>query len=695
MADNVDRSGATRTTLHNTPGHTPANPPTGPANPVRERFWRGVTVVMTLIGLALVASHVFLWNPFGEPMLRNEFLYYLLASFGSLVFVLFRVRKVKHEDVEDAVKDVLETSPADLTRFQVPWYDALLFAGSVGINVYFAQNAENIANLGWDYAAPTVPLVLSYLLWAFTIEALRRTAGLIVACIALAFSLYPMIAGSVPISFLQGIQFDSNGAAMMHALGADSILGLPLQTAGAILVGFLFFGVVLQHTGGADFFVDLARSAFGRARGGSAKVAVASSAFMGMMSGSAVSNVLTTGPMTIPAMKKAGYPAKYAAGIEATAATGGSITPPIMGTAAFLMVSFLGIPYAEIAIAASIPAFLYYLGIFTQVDAYAAKSGLKGEARHLLPKLVPTTIAGWPYLLAIVVLTYLLVVEQDEAQAPFITVVMMLVLAFILPKNRLTIRGLRNIIVDTGRNIAEIIGIIAGVGLIVGGLSMSGVSLSLARELVAAVGENVLLILIAGAITCFILGMGMTVSAVYVFLAIVMAPALVALGVNAVAAHLFVIYWAAASYITPPVAIAAFAAAGIARTSPMATGFTAMKLGAVKYVIPFCFALNPALVAQASAGEVALAFVLSIFGVFFMAAGFEGWAPLIERRMGLISRVIAVLAGLALLAPETYSTVAGFAVAALLGAWLRFRGDGTVTPPPSADEPQLAETGAA
>lgn len=351
----------------------------------RERFWRAVTCVITLVGLALVAGHVFLVNPFGEPLLRNEFLYYLLACFMSLVFVLFRVRKVKHDDVDEAVKEVLETGPSDLSRFRVPWYDAVLFATTVGINVYFARNAENIANLGWDYAAPILPLVLSYLLWILTLEALRRTAGLIVTLIALGFSLYPMIAGSVPVSFLQGIQFDSNGAAMMHALGADSILGLPLQTAGAILVGFLFFGVVLQRTGGADFFVDLARSAFGRARGGSAKVAVVSSAFMGMMSGSAVSNVLTTGPMTIPAMKKAGYPSKYAAAVEATAATGGSITPPIMGTAAFLMVSFLGIPYAEVAIAAAIPAVLYYLGIFVQVDGYAAKSGLKGEPRHLLP----------------------------------------------------------------------------------------------------------------------------------------------------------------------------------------------------------------------------------------------------------------------------------------------------------------------
>ncbi|MBD5831663.1 TRAP transporter fused permease subunit [Janibacter melonis] len=639
---------------------------------VREQAWRAFALVVTLLGLFLVLNQVFLWDLLGGGMLRNEFLYYLLACFGSLVFVFFRARKVAPKDGPDAV-DELEAPGAPLppSRFAVPWYDAVLVAVTAATNIYFAVNAENIATLGWDYAAPTTAVVLSYVLWGLTLEALRRTAGLVVTVIAGVFSLYPMIAGSVPVGFLQGIQFDSNGAAMMHALGSDSILGLPLQTAAVILVGFLLFGVVLQRTGGADFFVDLARGALGASRGGSAKVAVGSSAAMGMMSGSAVSNVLTTGPMTIPAMKRAGYPARYAGGIEATAATGGSITPPIMGTAAFLMVSFLGIPYSEVAIAAAIPAALYYLGIFTQVDAYAARSGLRGEPRSMLPKVLPTLAAGWPYVLAIAVLTFLLVVRKDEAQAPFVTVALMLVIALVRRSGRVGIRDLGGVVLDTGRSVAEIFGIIAGVGLIVGGLSMSGVSLSLARELVAAVGDNVLLILVAGAITCFVLGMGMTVSAVYVFLAIVMAPALVALGVDPVAAHLFVIYWAAASYITPPVALAAFAAAGIAKAPPMATGFTAMKLGAVKYIIPFCFALNPALVAQADAGEIAYTFAFAVVGVVFMGSAFEGWLPVVERPLGLLTRVVAFGAGLAMLAPELTSSLAGLVVGAALAVALR------------------------
>jgi len=632
---------------------------------------------MTLIGVAVVISQVFLWNPFGPTMLTNQFLYVVLALFLSQVFIYYRW----HKPTKSAETLAAEARPdhadpdhvAQEGTFAVPWTDALLFVGTTAMCLYLAFRAEDIVNLGWDVEAPAHIVVLSYLLWGIVLEALRRTAGLIVTLIALAFSLYPMISASIPFPVLQGIQYDSSAAAQRHSLGVDSILGLPLQTAAVILVGFLIFGVTLQRTGGADFFVDVARAIFGRQRGGSAKVAVTSSAGMGMMSGSAVSNVLTTGPMTIPAMKRAGYPATYAGGIEATAAAGGSITPPIMGTAAFLMVSFLGIPYSEVAIAAAIPAFLYYLGIYVQVDAHAAGHGLKGEAKHLLPRMWPTLKGGWPYIFAIALLTFLLVVRKDEAQAPFVTVAVMLVIAFARRTDRLGVTGLRDIVIASGRSIAEITGIIAGVGLIVGGLSMSGVSLSLARELVSVVGDNVLLILIAGAITSFILGMGMTISAVYVFLAIVMTPALVALDVNPVAAHLFVIYWAAASYITPPVALAAFAAANIAKSHPMATGFMAMRLGAVKYIIPFCFALNPALVAQGSITTIALALGLAIIGVAVMASGFEGWMPLIDRRLGLVTRTIAIIAGVCLLLPDTTTHLAGLAGAIALAVVLRLR----------------------
>lgn len=623
-------------------------------------FWRAVVIVFTLLGLLATVSQVFFWNPFGGSLLRNQFLYILLAVFLSLVFLIFPAYKT-------AAK-------------KVPWYDVVLFGAAIVVNAYFAYNAENISNFGWDYAGPPLAVAFSFVEWALVLEALRRTAGSAVTVIALLFSIYPLFAGRVPIGFLQGIEFDFLSSARMHAMGVDSILGLPLQTAASILIGFLLFGVVLQHTGGARFFYDLAQSLFGHARGGAAKVSIASSASMGMMSGSAVSNVLTTGPMTIPAMKRAGFTGRYAAGVEATASSGGSITPPIMGAAAFLMVSFVGVPYREIALAAAIPAILYYLGIFTQVDAYSAKSRLAGTPRAKLPRTLPVLRTGWPYVLALAGLVVLLVLFKREAQAPFIVVVALLAVALLRRTERLTPRGIGEMIFGAGKTISEILGIIAGVGLIVGGLSMSGVSLSLARELVSLVGDNVGLILVAGAITSFVLGMGMTVSAVYVFLAIVMAPALVALGIEPIAAHLFVIYWATVSYITPPVALASFAAAGIAGTRPMQTSLTAMRLGMVKYVIPFCFVLNPALVGQGSLADIGFTFCMAVLGVILMACSFEGWLLGIGRPMHIVTRIIGLLAGAAMLAPETISSLIGLAVAMGVVVLTRF------VPPPSRDD---------
>lgn len=632
-------------------------------------LWRAVVMVLSAAGIALTVSQVFFWNPFGGSLLRSEFLYFALASFMPIVFLAFPAHR--------------------RAKVGVPWYDVLLAATALGTPAWFGLNAENIILEGWDYGGSAAAAVMSYVLWALVLEALRRTAGLVVTGIAFLFSVYPLFAGGVPVGFLRGVEFDLEGAARMHAMGVDSILGLPLQTAASILIGFLLFGVVLQATGGATFFYDTARSLLGTTRGGSAKVAVVSSASMGMMSGSAVSNVLTTGPLTIPAMKRSGFSGKYAAGVEATASSGGSITPPIMGTAAFLMVSFVGVPYSTIALAAAIPAVLYFLGIFIQVDAYSARRGLRGESRAQLPRLLPTLVRGWPYLAALVGLIALLVLYRREAQAPFIVVAALLVLVMLRPKDRLHPRELGNVLFKAGRTIAEILGIIAGVGLIVGGLAMSGVSLSLARELVNAVGGSLVLILIAGAITSFVLGMGMTVSAVYVLLAIVMAPALVTLGVDPIAAHLFVIYWATVSYITPPVALASFAAAGIAGTRPMATSLTAMRLGMVKYVIPFCFALNPALVAQAPLAEVAVTFVMAVLGVVVMACCFEGYAIGIERRLHPVVRAVGLVAGFAMLAPELVSSLVGLGVAIALVVLTRLlpeRGDDS-TPPERVDGP--------
>ena len=644
------------------------------ANPRLTPFWRTVVIVLTVAGILLTMNQVFFWNAGGLAVLTNSFLYLLIAAFVPIVFITTPVRK--------------RAPGATVTgreRRGVPWYDVALILILMGSCAYFAANGVRMQEYGWQFIAPPLATVLSFVFWLLILETLRRAAGWIVLVVALLFSVYPLFAGVIPLSFLQGISYDLPTLAQVHTMGVDSVLGLPLQTAGTILVGFLLFGVVLQHTGGADFFHELSMALFGRYRGGSAKVAVASSAAMGMMSGSAVSNVLTTGPMTIPAMKRSGFSARVAGAVEATASSGGSITPPIMGTAAFLMVSFVGVPYTTILVAATIPAILYYLGIFFQIDGYAAQRGLRGTAKHLLPRARGALLQGWPYLGALAVLTILLFTTDSEAQVPYWVVAILLVIALVKPGVTFGPRQWLDMGVDVGKTLAQIVGIIAGVGLILGGLTATGVALSLSRDLVALVGDNVVLILIAGAVVCFVLGMGLTISAAYVFLAIVMVPAVTALGVDPIAAHLFVIYWASVSYITPPVGLAAFAAAGISKASPMATCFAAMKLGAVKYVVPFGFALNPALVAQDSPGHILLAFVFSLVAVYAIAGAMGGWLTFVERQLSIPLRVVLAVGGFLMFLPGLTVTLIGLALVVIAATAARLGKARPVTDPETGE----------
>lgn len=640
------------------------------ADPRLTPLWRAVVVVLTMLGVLVAMNHVFYWNLFGYTMLPSQFLYIITALFVSVAFIVHPVKKRKELE---AITDRQVSNDPLPARPGVPWYDVLLVLLTLFSGGYFAVNAVEITEYGWAWVPPGFAVVMSFVVWALVLEVLRRTAGWVVFGLAAAVSVYPVVAGVIPVGFLQGIQYDVTTLAANHVMGVDSIFGLPLQTAGTVLIGFLAFGVVLQHTGGADFFHNLSSAMFGRYRGGTAKVAVASSATMGMMSGSAVSNVLTTGPMTIPAMVKGGFSRKTAGAVEATASSGGSITPPIMGTAAFLMVSFAEVPYTDILVAATIPAFLYFLGIFLQIDGYAALRGLHGTPKELLPKFGRAVAEGWPYLGALAVLTGLLFVLPSEAQVPYFVVGLLIVIALVRKSVTFGPRQLMAMLVDLGKTLGQIIAIIAGVGLILGGLTATGVALSLSRDLVALVGENVVLILIAGALACFVLGMGLTISAAYVFLAIVMVPAVTALGVNVIAAHLFVIYWASVSYITPPVGLAAFAAAGISGASAMGTAVEAMRLGLVKYVVPFGFALNPALVAQAPLPQVLVAAVFSVAAVYALAAAFSGFAAFVEAKLDIVARVVLAVGGFMMFLPGLGVSLAGAGIVTLALVYARVR----------------------
>lgn len=614
-------------------------------------FWKTIIVLLILSVVFLSVNQVFHLGLFGFMPITEGFLYYIIACLLPLAFIIWQPRK------SDTVQ-------------KIKWYDVILFILAFIIPFYLAINSQNIILLGWERSAPLLPTIGSIMLWFIILEGARRVAGPVLMLVCLVFSFFPLVAGVIPINFLQGIPFDFVTTATSHIMSHSSLLGVPIRTLGNLLIGFLIFGTVLVHTGGGEFFFKLAQGIFGRARGGTAKISVLSSAFFGMLSGSAVSNVVTTGAVTIPAMKKSGFSKEYAGAVEAGASTGGTITPPIMGSAAFIMASFLAIPYGEIVLAAAIPAFLFFLGLFIQVDGYAAKNNILGTPPDVkLPSVWQTLKEGWFYIAGLLLLVYLILVTKNEAQAPYFVSIFILVASVFNKKTRLNWKKTVNMIIDGGKLMAEMVTILAAVGFVVGALSITGVAFAFARELVAAAGGSAILILIAGALTSFILGMGVTVSAVYIFLAIIMAPALVTLGFDPLASHLFVLYWATVSYITPPVALAVFAATGISGGNPLKSSWIAMKLGSVKYFVPFFFVYNPALIGRGEPMEVIITFIFAVLGVLMLSSSLEGYLIGVGKLPNLLFRTVVFISGFLLFLPELYSSLVGLLIAIAIYAY--------------------------
>jgi TRAP transporter 4TM/12TM fusion protein len=604
-------------------------------------FWASIFLVFSVMPIATAILQLFRIPFFGITLIENAYLYCMLTFYLPVVFL---------------VQPLTSSSPKD----RVPWYDVILFVVTAATCGYFAIKGMEIVQMGWEFSAPLFPSLLSVLLWGLVIEAVRRTADFALTITCFLFSLYPLFAQLMP-GILQGQAFDLLTSARLHAMGSNSIIGLPFSVLCNLLVGFILFGTLLQNTGGGIFFFNLASALLGSARGGAAKIGILGSAFFGMLSGSTVSNVVAIGSMTIPAMIRTGFSPHYAAAIESCASAGGPITPPVMGAAAFVMASFLNVSYMEVCIAAAIPAFLYYLGLFVQVDGYAAKTGLKGLPKNELPPLWKTLKEGWYYLGVIVVMTYFLLTLAVEVWAPFYASGALIVFSFFKKETRLNWRSAMNILSDLTRTFVQLVAILTAAGLLIGGLSVTGVALSFSRELVAAVGNNTLLILLAGAATSFILGLGMPTTACYIFLAVVMVPALVTLNLNPMAAHLFVFYWGALSDLTPPTALCVAAACGIAQSNFMQTGWVAMRLGFTKYIIPFFFVYNAGLLAYGPPFSVLQVTVFAVIGIIYLGSAFEGYLWTI----GTLSwgpRLIFVIGGLLTAFPELIFSVIGIII---------------------------------
>ena len=593
-----------------------------------------VVIALTLTGISLSVYQLFNLGKYAITLLQGQYLYLLAGLFLAQVFLCFRLRH----------------SSASIP----PWYDWVLAAASLLGMLYFVITAEQSLDSGWEYAAPATARWFSLLIFFLILEATRRAGGTALFIIVALFSVYPTFADKVP-NPLNGFAQPFWDTVPYHIISAESSFGIPMRAFGTLVIGFILFGAVLQRTGGGQFFNDLALALVGRFRGGAAKVAIFASGFMGSMSGSVISNVLTTGAVSIPAMKKSGFQPRYAAATEACASTGGVLMPPIMGATAFVMASFLERPYIEIALAATIPSILYYFGLFTQIDAYAAKQGLKGMPAEDLPLLRSAIKDGWLYLFVFALLIYMMVALRQDTLAPFYATALLLVINQLLQRHRFTLSSGADLIFGVGRALSELTAVLLGVGLIVGAFSATGLAGTLVNDLVFMAGDNVIVLLLMGALTAFVFGMGMTVTACYIFLAVVLAPALEQAGLNRTAVHLFILYWGMVSYITPPVALGAFAAATMAGSTPFRTGLEAMRLGGVIYIAPFFFVLNPALIGVGSAGEIALVLTTALIGITLISGALQGHVSYIgglgSGIVGFVVRLLLFTAGLLFAAP--------------------------------------------
>jgi TRAP transporter 4TM/12TM fusion protein len=622
------------------PGGGPG-PPVAPAT-VEHRYrgatplWRGVLIGGALLAVLISIYQLFNLGRFGGFVaIDTQYFFALLGVLLPLAFIIFPA----HEGA----------------RAAVPWYDLGLFAAAIGVNLYLLWWARDIVDLGWEYAAPDHIKIAGGVLWLMVLEASRRAGGTPVFLVVLVLSLYPIYAETVPYPFDAASETFGVTVAY-HAVSSESIFGIPFRAFANLVIGFLMFGVALQHTGGGRFFLNLAFALLGHVRGGPAKVAIFASGLMGSMSGSVITNVLTTGALSIPAMKRIGLPPHYAGGVEACASTGGVLMPPIMGATAFVMATYLEVPYADIVIAAVIPSLLYFFGLFVQIDSYAARHNLAGLPREELPGVAQTLKEGWHYVAVFVLLIWMLVFLQREAMAAYYATVLLIGINQFLKASRWSLDDFLAFITGVGRLFVELAAILAGIGMIVGSLSLTGKISTLANELLSMAGDSVILLLLMGALASFIMGIGVTVTVAYIILAITLAPALTESGLNAMAVHLFMLYWGMLSFITPPVALGAFAAASLAQAQPMRTGFEAMRLGSIIYFIPFFFVLNPALIMQGGWLEIIQVVVDAVIGVVLIAAALQGHLIGIGDlcRQGLLQwpiRAMILAAGIALATP--------------------------------------------
>lgn len=607
------------------------------------REWTGVPGIIVkcvLAGFSLFCIYVTLFATFLEEI--------RLTSFMALIVLLgFLTYPAKKGNVKENY---------------MPWYDWVLMILGTGSFLYFTFNANTIIQQGTRFSV--MQIVIGAIGVICLMEVTRRCVGWPILCVALFFVAYALIYGLTNPDFFGRVRYLIRNLFYTK----EGILSTPVNVCSKFIVVFIIFGAFLEKTGISQLFIDLANCVAGRFAGGPAKVAVISSALCGMVSGSSVGNTVTTGSVTIPMMKETGYKPEFAGAVEAASSTGGQIMPPIMGAAAFLMADFVGVPYSDIIVRAILPAILYFAGIFVSVHLEAKKLGLHGIPKEQLPH-VGSLLKRIYLLLPLVMLVWWVSTNAMTMQrAASICILLAVAVGFIdglfHEENKLTAGKIADALVSGGRSTITV-GAACGVaGIISGTITMTGLANELINGIVAVAGNRLIIALVLTMLCCIVLGMGVPTTANYCIMAATTAPILIRMGVPTMAAHFFVFYFGIVADITPPVALAAYAGAAIAKANPMKTALNATKLAIAVFIVPYVFAYNPSmLLINSTPLEVVQIGITAFIGIFGVAAALEGY---LFAKLNPVLRIVIAAGGLLLIIPGIVTDLAGLAVVVIV-----------------------------
>jgi len=594
--------------------------------------------IFTLVAVFMSVFHLYV---LGFYPITPWILYTVHLGLGAiLVLMVYPMRKSAHKSQLAMILDYILIG-------------LVIFAGSYLI----IEMEELVYRIG---VAPTaLDLLVSVILIVTVLEITRRTTGLILPILAILFILYAHYGKYIPGDLgHRGYDWDR---IFSYLNSMDAIFSVPIGASATFVFLFILFGSFLGMTGGSKFFINFAIGATGGKRGGPAKAAVVSSALFGSVSGNSVANVVSTGVFTIPLMKKIGYPSRYAGAVESVASTGGQIMPPILGSAAFIMAQLLGTSYINIVYASIVPALLYFFTVIIMIDLQAAKLGLKGLPKNELPNLKKVLMKEGHLFIPLLVLIFTMtILHTSPIKAAIWAIASTIIVSYFKKHTRMTFSKLIKCLVDGAQSALGMIAACATAGLVIGVLNLTGAGLKFASLILSVAGDNLALALIMTMCATIILGMGLPTTAAYLITAAVVAPALIQMGISPLAAHMFVFYFACLSAFTPPVALAAYAAAGIADAKPMQVAMTSMKIGIVAFIIPFVFVYGPAILLQGTVTQIIISTLTALIGAFVLACGVEGW--FIGRNANILVRLLLIAASLTLIVPGIITDAIGLAL---------------------------------